>query len=262
VILVRKPCLRTPLDRKPLAIAPCAAIIGARKNCPAMSRSTSVLLLTPIFCLLLSACGLIQKIPAPKLPKIGLPSRNTVAKIIPGMPERDKVNSDDPDVPFNARGTLGYGHTLRIEVFEGVRGSSRIFNDIVMVDEKGLLPLGAVGTARVGGQKLPTAANSIAAVFRVAGRNTRPISVHIISVENVPVLSINGDVLEDEFIPAFDKMTVQQAVNVSGGRKLGSTRRGIYITRQGQRRFFVSMETANHEWRPQAGDIITLSTDI
>lgn len=227
-----------------------------------MPRPTFVLLLTSLLCTLLSACGLVRKIPVPKLPKIGLPSRNTVAKIIPGMPERDRVNSDDPDVPFSSRATIGYGHTLRIEVFEGVRGSARIFSDIVMVDENGLLPLGEVGTARVGGQKMPAAANSIAAVFRVAGRNTRPISVHIISVENVPVVSINGDVLEDEFIPAFEDMTVQQAVKVSGGRKLGSTRRGIYITRQGQRRFFTSMEAADREWRPQAGDIITLSTDI
>ncbi len=244
----------------PLAIVAGAAIMHDSFSNPAMPRPIPVLFLTSL--LLLSACGLIRKVPVPKLPKLGLPSMNTVAKIVPGLAEKDKVNAEDPDVPFNARGTIGYGHTLRVEVYEGFRGSNRIFADIVMVDEKGLLPLGDVGTARVGGQKLPKVANSIAAVFRVAGRNTRPITVHIISVENVPVVSINGDVIEDEFIPAFEKMTVDHAVKVSGGRKLGSTKRGVYLSRHGQKRFYPSMEAADEGWDPQAGDIITLSPDI
>lgn len=227
-----------------------------------MSRPSSAFFLISVLTMLLPACSLIRKVPVPKLPKLSLPSMNTVAKIVPGLAEKDKVNSDDPDVPFNSRGKVGYGHTIRVEVYEGARGSDRIFADIVMVDEQGLLPLGDVGTARVGGQRLPEVANSIASVFRVAGRNTRPITVHIISVENVPVVSINGDVLEDEFIPAFEKMSVQSAVNVSGGRKLGSTRHGVYVTRHGQKRFFSTIESANDRWDPQAGDIITLSPDI
>ena len=227
-----------------------------------MSRPSSALFWIFVSMMLLPACSLIRKVPVPKLPKLSLPSMNTVAKIVPGLAEKDKVNSQDPDVPFNSRGKLGYGHTLRVEVYEGARGSDRIFADIVMVDEQGLLPLGKIGTARVGGQMLPEAANSIASVFRVAGRNTRPITVHIISVENVPVVFINGDVIEDEFIPAFEKMSVRQAVNVSGGRKTGSTRHGVYVTRHGQKRFFSSMESADDRWTPQAGDIITLSPDI
>ena len=127
---------------------------------------------------------------------------------------------------------------------------------------EGLLPLGESGTAKVGGLHLPQAADAIATVFRLAGRNTRPITVQIISVENTPVISINGDVREAEFIPAFEHMTVQQAVTVTGGRKPGSTMRGIYISRQGQRHFFTSLEAANDNWQPQAGDIITLSPDI
>ncbi|MDZ4404008.1 hypothetical protein [Prosthecobacter sp.] len=210
----------------------------------------------------LCSCGLIQKIPVPKLPKISFPSRNTVAKLVPGMAETDKMDAEDPDVPFNSRGTLGFGHTIRLEVYEGARSPDRIYRGIAMVNAEGLLPLADVGTARVGGQRLPQAADSIAAVFRVAGRNTRPITVQIISVENTPVVSINGDVREAEFIPVFKDMSVQQAVTVTGGRKPGSTSRGVYISRQGLRQFFTSLEAANDKWTPQAGDIITLSPDI
>ncbi|HRH97226.1 MAG TPA: hypothetical protein PLB55_14895 [Prosthecobacter sp.] len=222
--------------------------------------STSFLTLAAPF--LVAGCGLIQKIPVPKMPKMSLPSMNTVAKYIPGMPERDKVDVEDPTVPFNSRGTIGFGHTIRLEVYEGARSPERIFRGIAMVNTEGLLPMGEVGTARVGGLRLPQVAEAITTVFRLAGRNTRPITVQIISVEDTPVISINGDVREAEFIPAFEDMTVQQAVTVTGGRKPGSSSRGVYISREGQRQFFTSLEAANDRWSPRAGDIITLSPDI
>lgn len=198
----------------------------------------------------------------PKLPKIGLPSRNTIAKVVPGMSEKDNVDANDPDVPFNARGTLTFGHTLRVEVYEGSRSPDRIYHDISMVGAEGLLPLGPAGSARVGGLTLPKAAEAIAAMFRLAGRNTRPITVQIISVENTPVISINGDVSQPEFIPVFADLSVIRAVNAIGGRKAGSANRGVYIAREGQRHFFTSIEAAEAKWEPQAGDIITLSPDI
>lgn len=228
-------------------------------------------LLSAIISLVLCSCGMIKSIlpdslpKLPKLPKIGmpsLPSRNTVAKLVPGMAERDKVNAEDPDVPFTSRGTLGFGHTVRLEVYEGTRSPDRIYRGIEMINTEGLLPLGKVGTARVGGLRLPQAAEAIATVFRLAGRNTREITVQIISVENTPVISLNGDVHEAEFIPVFNDMSVKQAVTVTGGRKPGSTARGFYISRQGQRHFFTSLEAADRNWKPQAGDIITLSPDI
>ena len=196
----------------------------------------------------------------PKMPS--LPSMNTLAKIVPGMSEKDKVDGDDPDVPFTSRGTLGFGHTIRLDVYEGTRSPDRIYSGIVMVNNEGLAPIGKVGTARVGGLHLPKAAEAIATVFRLAGRNTREITVQITSVENTPVISINGDVREAEFIPVFEDISVQRAITVAGGRKLGSTARGIYISRHGQRHFFTSLEAADKNWRPQAGDIITLSPDI
>ncbi|MDI1314091.1 hypothetical protein [Prosthecobacter sp.] len=232
-----------------------------------MSRVPSALLFAAtsfVFC----SCGMIKSIipkSMPKLPKIGmpsLPSRNTVAKLVPGMAERDKEGAEDPDVPFTSRGTLGFGHTIRLEVYEGTRSPERIYRGIVMVTTDGTLPLGKVGTARVGGLHLPKAAEAIATVFRLAGRNTREITVQIISVENTPVISLNGDVMEAEFIPVFKAMSVQQAVTVTGGRKAGSTSRAVYTSRHGQRHFFTSLESANKNWKPQAGDIITLSPDI
>ena len=235
-----------------------------------MMRVLSALLFAALS-LVLCSCGMIKSVlpdwhvplpKMPKLPKLGLPSRNTVAKFVPGMDEHDKADADDPDVPFNSRGTLGFGHTMRLEVYEGTRSPDRIYRGIVMINTDGLLPLGKVGTARVGGLHLPQAAEAIATVFRLAGRNTREITVQIISVENTPVVSLNGDVMEPEFIPVFKDMTVKQAVTVTGGRKAGSTTRGVYISRQGQRHFFTSLEAANYNWTPQAGDIITLSPDI
>lgn len=235
-------------------------------SCSLMMRVLSALLFA-LASLMLCSCGMIKSImppmpKMPKLPKLGLPSMNTVAKYIPGMPERDKVDSEDPDVPFNSRGTLNFGHTIRLEVYEGTRSPERIYRGIVMVNAEGNLPLGKVGTAHVGGLRLPQASEAISTVFRLAGRNTREITVQIISVENTPVISLSGDVQEPEFIPAFKDMSVRQAVTVTGGRKAGSTSRGVYISRHGQRHFFTSLEAADKNWEPQAGDIIHLSPDI
>ena len=214
---------------------------------------------------LLASCSMLRAItpdihvPLPKLP---LPSRNTIAAIIPGLDPEDKAAADDPQVPFNSRGMLGYGHTLRLEVFEGARSASRIYRGIVMVDSQGLLPLGDAGSARVGGLRLSQAAEAIATTFRLAAQNARPITVHIVSVENTPVISLNGDLRDAEFMPAFENMTVKSAVALAGERKAGSTARGVYITREGQRQFFTSLESADQRWTPRAGDIITLSPDI
>lgn len=206
---------------------------------------------------LLSSCSMMRAI----MPNL-LPSRNTIAAIVPGLDPVDKASGEDPQMPFNSRGTLGYGHTLRLEVYEGSRSTSRIYRGISMVDTQGVLPLGDVGSARVGGLRPAAAVNAIATAFRLQGRNTRPLTVHIISVENTPVVSINGDVQQPEFIPAFEDMTVRSAIASIGGRKAGSTSRGIYISRDGQRHFFTSLDSADARWTPRAGDIITLSPDI
>jgi hypothetical protein len=197
-------------------------------------------------------------------PDIPMPSFSTLKKItniLPGMPGRDTASADDPKVPFNARGTLGYGHTLRLHAYEGTRSPKRIFNGVVMVDEKGIVQLGKAGSARIGGTSLPKAAETIAATFRIGMSLGRTVTVHILSVEDTPVVSIRGDVMSDEFVPAWEDMTLEQAVRVSGGRKTGSTHHGVYLIREGVRRYFSSIEQANEE-EPEPGDIIELSPDI
>ncbi len=219
--------------------------------------------------LCLSACATVKRF-TPDLPKLSMPSLpampkfatlKKITRIIPGMPDSDKAASDDPQVPFNARGVLGFGHTLRIHVYEGSRSPDRIFNQVVMVDTSGVLDFGTIGSAKVGGGTLPQAVKAIATAFRIGMRLTRPVTVHIISVEDTPVVSINGDVIKDEFIPAWDDMTIKQAVTVAGGRKLGSTKHGVYLIREGVRRYFSTLDEADRD-EPEPGDIIELSPDI
>lgn len=231
-----------------------------------MLRLTCTLLPLLTASVVLSSCSMLKRLPPDlsKLPRPPLPSFSTLKKIthiLPGMPESDQATSEDPRVPFNARGTLGYGHTLRVHVYEGSRSPERIFNGVVMVDEKGVIDLGQAGTTKIGGSTLPKAAEAIAATFRFGMRLGRSVTVHILSVEDTPVVSVRGDVLADEFIPAWEDMTLEQAVRVSGGRKLGSTHHGVYLIREGVRRYFSTIEQAN-EVEPEPGDIIELSPDI
>ncbi|GEP46212.1 hypothetical protein BGE01nite_55030 [Brevifollis gellanilyticus] len=238
-----------------------------------MTRLFHSLPLLLVVALGVSACATVKRFTPDlskiKLPKIKVPmppmpnfsSLKKITNIIPGMPDTDKESVDDPQMPFNARGTLGYGHTLRLHVYEGSRSPKRIYNDVVMIDSHGVIDLGKAGTARIGGSTLAKAAATIATTFRVNLALGRTTTVHILSVEDTPVVSVRGDVISDEFIPAWEDMTIEQAVRVAGGRKLGSTAHGVYLIREGERRYFSSLESAN-ELEPEPGDIIELSSDI
>jgi len=215
----------------------------------------------------LSACATVKrftpdltKIPMPPMPSFS--TLKKVTRILPGMPDSDQATADDPKMPFNARGTLGYGHTLRLHVYEGSRSTKRVYNGVAMIDSKGIIHFDdKIGSAQIGGATLPQAVDAITATFRVGLRLTRPLTVHILSVEDVPVVSITGDVIKDEFIPAWEDMTLKQAVTVAGGRKIGSTNHGVYVIREGNRRYYPSLEAADKA-EPEPGDIIYLSPDI
>lgn len=233
-------------------------------DCPsAMTVFSKFLLVTLPLLTGLCACGTMKRvatsIPVPPLPKFS--TLKKVVNIIPGIPDHDQASADDPKMPFNSRGTLGYGHTLRLRVYQGTRSASKIYDNVVMIDTQGMVDLGAFGKAKVGGLSLPGAVNAIGALFRIGGKTSRPITVHIISVEDTPVVFITGDVIKDEFIPAWEGMTIKQAVTVAGGRRLGSTAHGVYLTRDGVKRYHTSLEQLNRE-EPEPGDIITLSPDI
>lgn len=232
-----------------------------------MTSSSSKLLAVLAAAVGLSACATVKrftpdvtKIPVPSMPSFS--TLKKVTRILPGMPGRDSASEEDPQVPFNARGTLGYGHTLRIHVYEGTRSTKRIYNGVAMINSKGVIDFGeSIGSAQIGGATLPQAVEALGATFRVGLRVTRPVTVHILSVEDTPVVSITGDVIKDEFIPAWDDMTIKQAVTVAGGRKLGSTNRRVYVIREGNRRFYPDLDAADKD-EPEPGDIIYLSTDL
>ena len=246
------------MRRRSHFLFPSLAALVAITSCATVKR------LTPDFSQVHIPMPSMPDISLPKIPMPPMPSFSTLKKItniIPGMPDTDKAREDDPKMPFNARGTLGYGHSLRIHVYEGARSQNRIYNEVVMVDSKGLLDFGRAGTTRVGGGTLPQAAEAIAATFRVGLQMARPVTVHIISVEDVPVVSVTGDVQKEEFIPAWEGMTIKQAVTVAGGRKLGSTAHGVYLIREGRKRYFTTLDHADQD-EPEPGDIILLSPDI
>lgn len=226
-----------------------------------MHRSLSLLALAAAV-LTQSSCGMLKSV-TPDIHLSKLPGVKTITNLVPGLGSDGKASSEDPDVPVNLQGgTLGYGHTLRLEVYEGATSASRIYRGVSMVNSEGLLPLGKVGSARLGGLRPGQAAEAIASAFRLGGQHTRPLTVHILAVENTPVLLVNGDVKEPALVPAFENMNVMHAIQAAGGRKAGSVGRGVYIHHEGQRKFFTSLESAALRWTPEAGDVITLSPDI
>jgi protein involved in polysaccharide export with SLBB domain len=233
---------------------------------PTMSRFSNPVPIMLAAAVCLTACTTLKRFTPDlsKLPRPAMPNFATLKKItniIPGMPDSDQATQEDPQMPFNARGTLGYGHTLRIHVYEGARTPKRIYNEVLMVDSQGVIAFGEIGSAKIGGNTLPQAVENIAATFRIGLRLTRPVTVHIISVEDTPVVFIRGDVMKEEFVPAWEDMTIHEAVNVSGGRQTGSRSHGVYLIREGVRRYFSKLEDADQE-EPEPGDIIELSPDI
>lgn len=212
----------------------------------------------------LTSCGtmkrMVDAIPVPSMPDISMPKLSSVTKIIPGLGGDDKP--EDPVMPFNSKGSLGYGHTLKLQVFDGARVPKELFEGDVMVDERGVLTLGDIGSAKVGGRSLPEARAMIGSIFRSAGRVAAHVHVHVIAVENVELVSIEGDVTTPIVTPRWEDMTVADAITMAGGRKAGSRAQAVYVTREGQRRFFNSEARANEEVRLRAGDIISLSADL
>lgn len=219
-------------------------------------RSTSLFAIGLV--LSLSACDTIKKYtPSISLPP--LPDLTQVARILPGS--ADKVDGQDPDIDFDPRGTLRPGHTLRLQIHEGLRSAKSLWKGLTVIELDGSAQIGKIGSAKLRGLTLPEAAVSIGAVFRVAGMTSSPVAVHILSVENVAVIAVEGDLASGpQPLPLYDNITVADAVRLAGGRKPNSTANGLYITREGQKRYFRSLTAAN-DWRLAAGDIIHLSAD-
>ena len=210
---------------------------------------------------MLCSCQTIKKItPDWNLPKPGLPKLSKVKKMIPGLD--DGLPADDPKVPFNANGTLGYGHSIAMDVYEGVRNPKRLFEGKRMVDENGVISFGKTGSAKVGGRSLVEAERLISSVFRVGGRSSFALTVHLPMIEGVELVRVDGDVVGPVYVPMWERMHLRDLVQLAGGRKAGSTARSLYITRDGQKMFFPNIEAAETWWKFRAGDIVTLSPDL
>jgi protein involved in polysaccharide export with SLBB domain len=162
---------------------------------------------------------------------------------------------------FNPEQPLHYAQNLRIIVYSGSRDLDRLFRGNVTVDNAGLIDLDEVGTAKVGGSKLPQSARSISATFRLNGRIARQITTHIESVDDIPVIWVTGDVAKERFCQFYEGMTLQSAIQTAGGRKARSAGRSIYLTRDGMKKLLLNF-TPEQDQTLQAGDIIELSPEI
>jgi len=214
--------------------------------------------------LMLSSCGTMKRvvdaIPVPSMPKISLPKLSSVTKLIPGMGGEPEVN--DPVLPFNSKGSLGYGHTLDLVVYDGGRDPDKLFEGKAMVDERGVLTLGDLGSAKVGGRSLPEARAAIGSIFRSAGRVAAHVHVHVIAVEGVELISVEGDVNAPLVTPLWENMTVADAITMAGGRKRGSIARSVYVAHEGERKFYTTEARANSDVELRAGDIVSPSPDL
>lgn len=206
------------------------------------------------------SCSTIKKVGS-SIPLPGLPDVTTLKRVLPGSD--DRVNDADPNVPFDPRGTLRPGHTLRLLVNESLRSARSLWKGLAMVELDGSIDLGKSGKPKVGGKTPHQAARIIESAFRVGGRTSSPVSVHILSVENIAVIALDGDLAAGpQPLPMFDGISVQEAIRLAGGRPANSSARGIYITRDGKKRYFRSAADADSQWKLNPGDIITLSADI
>jgi hypothetical protein len=196
----------------------------------------------------------------PKLPK--LPKLSSVTKIIPGMGSDDSVGADDPVVSFDARASLGYGHTLRVEVHEGTRSPIRRFRDLVFIDRDGVAKIGDFGSAKLGGHSIAEARRMIETVLRSRGAVSAAVNVHIVSVENQPVVCVDGDVAVPSCLPVWEGITVAEAIRFCGGRRQGSSAQAVYVLHEGVRRFFSTAASADRDFELSPGDIIVASPHL
>ena len=192
---------------------------------------------------------------------IPTPTLTGVTNMIPGLDAGDSVGRKDPLVQFAPHLPLAPGHTIRLAVYDGSRTAKQIFEGLVMVDERGVIEFKGVGSARVGGHTVSDAGTMIESVFRAAGRAGSRVHVHLISIENTPLVAVEGDIARPVVLPLQEGLSVSLAIQFAGGRLRNSQARSVYISHEGQRRFFVT-EAAADRVKLHPGDVIQLSPDL
>jgi protein involved in polysaccharide export with SLBB domain len=229
-------------------------------------RKLSTLLLACALLVCTPSCflwkGMINAIPTTKdLKKLHVPTMHDVKQAVPGLGS-DSVSADDPLLPFDPALALGYGHTLRLEVYDGSRALHLLWKGLVMVDQSGVIAIEDFGSAKVGGHSVTQAQTLIAKIFIQAGHTASQVHVHVNSIENTPIITVSGDVKSPVALPLWKGITVSDAIAHAGGRPARSTAHSLYVTHGAERKFFTSEAAANQQVTLRAGDIITLSPDL
>lgn len=233
-------------------------------------RAFSFLLAALFAGLLLSGCNMMKSagrtvkkavdwIPVPSIP---LPSFSSMKRVIPGMDRNDRVNGDDPTVPFSPDVALAPGHTLRLKVFSGTRKAEEQFEGLVVINENGVADFDEFGKARLGGLSVLDARRAMERLFRSGGFTADTLHVHIVSIENTKLVFIEGDVLHSRVLPFAKRLKVTDCILAAGGRPQHSMARSVYVTQRGQRKFYRSEAVANEEAELEPGDVIFLSPDL
>jgi protein involved in polysaccharide export with SLBB domain len=217
------------------------------------------LLVLTILCLL-NSCGIFRKT-ANMVTSIPMPSLSGMKKIIPKLSADDSVGGDDPFQAFDPRRPLTYGDTLRVRVYQGVRELEEIYADLAMVEQDGTAKFDELGSARLGGRNLMEARSMIEAVMRGAGHSASRLHVHIISVENMPLITVEGNVKFPAVYHYRDGVRVSEMIQLAGGKGAASYSRAVYVTHRGQRRFYTT-DAAADGFRLEPGDVISLPSDL
>lgn len=216
--------------------------------------------------LVVTGCGTVKKavgwIPVPPLPSIPLPSFSSIKRVIPGMDRKDKVNGKDPDIAFSPEAALAPGHTLRLKVFAGTREAKEEFEGLVMIDEAGVADFDEYGKARLAGLSARDARRAVERLFRSGGFTANTLNVQIVSIENVRLVFIEGDVARPRVLAHNRDLQITDCILAAGGRAGGSDARTVYVTQQGQRKFYRSEAVANEEVELEPGDVVFLNPEF
>ena len=166
--------------------------------------------------------------------------------------------ADDPQLPYSLKQRLGPGYTLEIAAYAGQRSPKKFYEGTVMLDDGGVVDLGKYGRTKLGGLDATQAVAALEGTFRKK-RDESLISVHVKSIEGVPLLQINGAVLHPGMVLFLEGANTWNILPLVGGRRASATGRAVFVTRDGVRRYQTDYE---HSPRLQAGDIVTYSEDL
>jgi len=209
----------------------------------------------PLFFALLASLSLAGCISLDKLPKVPLPKIN-----VPFVGGDSAQSVEDPSMPYAANRPLTFGHTLELAAYAGSRSPEKLLGGKFMVDETGDIDLGQFGKVKVGGNKAYEALSLIRTAF-LKKRGESIINIHLARIEDVPVVTVTGAVKNSGVVQWFDESNVAGLLPYVGGRSGTAQGEAVYVTRQGNRRFYANLTSASlSDLKP--GDIVHFSEDL